>query len=187
MKTYIKGIKTVAVIFLSLIVFSCQDEQIELQDTLSTESDQLMSRPGGKTSFNVSLNQGDWREEENGTLIVNPNECTGTSDKKNLLWFVYDCWPAFEVGGEDLFLQAISLGFGTTNSQADIQVIMFKGRDTYFGDWKGQGLRNFDSNGDTHYLINKDVEIWKKVKKGREREDTYLGDIYIGEIVIKRN
>lgn len=45
MKTYIKGIKTVAVIFLSLVLFSCQDEQIELQDTLSTADQVKLKGP----------------------------------------------------------------------------------------------------------------------------------------------
>ena len=189
MKTYLKGIKTVAVIFLSLVLFSCQDEQIEPIDTLSTETNQLASR---RTNFIVTLTDTGYTGP--ATLIAS-DECWGTTNtKQDLLWFVYDCWPTFEVCHEDedgikvcteeLTLQGIGLGFGTpTNELTEFGILMTKGRDSYFGDWTDSGLGELTSTGTT-YSYDNDIEIWKKVGKGKHRNDEYIGNIIIGKIDI---
>ena len=190
MKTYLKTIKTVGVIFLSLILFSCQDEQIELQDTLSTETDQLASR---RTNFIVTITD-DTGYTGPATLIAS-DECWGTMNtKQTLLWFVYDCWPTFEVCHEDedgikvctedLILQGIGLGFGTpTNELTEFGILMTQGRDRYFGDWTDYGSGELTSTGTT-YSYDNDIEIWKKVGKGKHRNDEYIGKIRIGAIDI---
>ena len=88
MKTYLKGIKTVAVIFLSLALFSCQDEQIELQDTLSTTPDELMLNKGPRVNFLVTLNKGTLGSTTDNLLL---SVCDGTVNSvQTLLWF-NDC------------------------------------------------------------------------------------------------
>lgn len=182
MKTYFKGMKIIAVIFLSLVLFSCQVEQIEPQDVLSTESDQLVSARGGRTNFIVTLTDTGYTGD---ATLISSDDCWGTTNtKQDLLWFVYDCWPTFNVGGEELTLQGIGLGFSTpTNELTEFGILMTKGKEGYFGDWTDSGLGELTSTG-TSYSYNLDIAIWKKEGKGKHRDDVYIGEIRIGEIVM---
>jgi hypothetical protein len=93
MKTYLKGIKTVAVIFLSLALFSCQDEQIETINTF-TESDQNMLRPG----------QG----LDNRTVIVEGNE--------------WDYWLPVECGSFEDYLTGSATSTSLTHYKDGVEV-----------------------------------------------------------------
>ena len=78
MKTYLKSIKTVAVIFLSLVIFSCQVEQIEPQDTFLTESDQNMLRSDNRSTVEwdvewiywLDVECGDWTDLLSGPVTA---------------------------------------------------------------------------------------------------------------------
>lgn len=188
MKTYLKGINTLVVIFLSLALFSCQEEQIEQVDTLSTTPDQDMLKPGkgnggggGRVNYTVSLEPTDTTPIP---LLVTSEDCIGTcNNTQTLLWFSSDCSTSFYTGVLDLNLQSIRLNFDNNESQ----VIMGDGTDKYFSDpeWDGPEFV-FDLEGGT-YVIDQTIEIFKKVGKGKHRTNEPAGFISIGQIVITPN
>ena len=187
MKTYLKGIKTVAVIFLSLSLFSCQEEQIEPIDTLSTAPNQLMQKPdkgsnSGRVNYTVSLGTGEILLEN---LLVTEGDCFGTcNNTQTLLWFSSDCSTSFDTGTEftDLNLVAIRLDFDDNKSG----VHMTDGSNTYFSDpeWDCPELI-FDPAGGT-YVIYAKINMYKKIGKGKHRIDEYAGFVSIGKIVITK-
>lgn len=89
MKTYYKGVASIVAIFMTLILFSCQDELIEPQDTLSTTPDELMLNKGPRVNFLVTLNRGSLDVSTDNLLL---SVCDGTvNSKQTLLWFDDDC------------------------------------------------------------------------------------------------
>jgi len=193
MKNYIKGIKTVAVIFLSLALFSCQDEQIEPIDTLST-TDQDMLKPskdgGGRVNYKVFLEPS---ELTPNPLLVTSEEtsedgCFGTCNStQTLLWFSNDCSTSFLIISEDggtqhrLNLQSIRLNFDGNESR----VIMTDGADTYFADLEHEH-EPFKLEGGLYFIDAPKVVISRKVGKGKHRDDEPIGFISIGQIGLEK-
>ena len=186
MKTYLKGMKTVAVIFLSLMLFSCQDEQIELQDTLSTASDELMLNRGkppkddntGRNDFTVSLTN---PQNLFPNALVSVPGCDGTfNSKQTLFWFDDDCDPLYVtisgVFGE-LYLHAIRPATGSNGGDGRYSLSM-KGfvdtsnQDVDYRAWFEGPVMDFSNNEIQPYHINdNEIELyseWTRVRIGKD-------------------
>jgi len=203
MKTYLKGIKTIAVVFLSLVLFYCQEELFEPQDALSTESNQNMLRPGNGGGGNngsdvvyydvVILDT--FGEDDTPTvpwetdIIKTSDKCVGSNDTtQDLVWFDDGCATVFTLlqdnaSNLNLTLSSIRLG-GIDKDDTKYQVIMHDdSRNKYVADFTGPDVKPFDPIRveimlDTSYVLN-----WKYKKKGIVHRDS-VGTIRIGRIVM---
>ena len=103
MKTYYKGVTSIVAIFMTLILFSCQDELIEPIDTLSKTTDENLSKKGkppkgdSRIDYWVSLDAGtllDWDGQTHVNELI--SACDGTVNSvQTLLWF-NDCTSPVE-------------------------------------------------------------------------------------------
>jgi len=183
MKNLIKIIK-VTFIFLSLILFSCQDEQIELIDTLSTATDELSLKKGGKSVvyFLVSLNPLDLIGDD----VLVTIGCTGVSASKGnypVIWFSEICLVDVDTGENTL--SVLNIGVDST----DYTVIMGDGNGGHFRAFIEEGPEIGELTNTTHRVDLSDLgpfKVWKRVGKGKHVSwvDTY-GTIQIGEIVFE--
>ena len=197
MKTYFKGFKTVAVIFLSLVLFSCQDEVIVPQDTLSTAPDQDMLKPGkgnggggdgGTVYFNVEVVNPLSEEVGNHViltdLIVDPVGCVATNNsKQTAVWFDEGCDNPFTTtDGTNLSLSFVSMGKSPID---EIQVWMRDANgNQYKTKWEDGSIdepATIDPEGYT-VVFNDFLTIYKKEGKGKNRQLIESGEIFLGEI-----
>ncbi len=189
MKTYLKGIKTVAVIFLSLLLFSCQDEQIEPIDTLSTDSDQILLKPGkGKGGsvvyYDVFLLSGDQAAGDDLLLTIDGCVATNTSFQPAVS-FEEGCDTEFTTSdGTKLFLAQIRL-LGSPIEK--IQVWMEDIEGNYYSTVQDDDDVQIDPavtikpEGYT-VSVNKSLQVFKYLKTKRNRPSPSNGYIRIGVI-----
>ena len=188
MKTYYKGVTSIAAIFMTLILFSCQVEQIEPIDTLSTESNQNMSKPGNGNGgggnvvyYNVKINNTFGIPWEGDILITDPNGCAATNNsKQTVVWFDNGCDIIFTTSdGTNLYLSFISMGKSPID---EVQVWMHdaEGND-YHTLWEDGNVESTPINPLGYTVeVNKTLNIFKKVKRKR----TPKGTIRLGNIVM---
>ena len=210
MNTYLKGIKTVAVIFLSLALFSCQEEQIEPQDTLSTTPDELMLNKGPRVNFMVTLNEGTLDADTPDLLT---SICDGTvNSKQTLLWFDDDCLSKKErreaLEHKDKFITAFDDNFYLHAIRPPTE--SFEGYEEGYGRYTF-GMRGFEdsllysnadyrgffkgpvvdlSKGDTYPINDVDITLysgWTHYDWGNDYDVPTNLVIAIGHIVITPN
>lgn len=203
MKTYLKGMKTVAIIFLSIVLFSCQDEQIELQDTLSTESNEHFSKPGKGNGgngnvvyFNVEIVD-TFTETGDNILYTDqigiPEDCVATNNsKQTVVWFDNGCDNLFTTTeGIELKLSFISMGQEPID---EIQVWMQDADENEYrtlvmdtdGESPGAIIPPVDILPEGYIVaFNESLTIYKKVGKGKNRHLEPSGEIRLGEIVME--
>ena len=197
MKTYLKGIKTVAVIFLSLALFSCQDEQIEPIDNLSTESDELMLRgkgkPGGDDTTNGNIHYvviltNTSSSSIDGSNLTSWEELSATcSTSQDLLWFdgSFEKGPKVTIDNIELFLQSIRLG-GAGKIPSRHEITMHDGeRNNYRGRFDIDPsvsllyMKPYGADGDEVDYSGLEIIIGKRVRRGA---DIPIGKLYLGTI-----
>ncbi len=139
MNTYLKGIKTVAVIFLSLTLFSCQDEQIEPIDTLSTAPDELGFKKGGnggggqvnEVLYDVIIERGDYKGTiTSAELITSDCNATAQSMPYAITWDESDCFditPTTTTPGSEVTLTLNP--FMSVKKTSEISSVAFYMRD----------------------------------------------------------
>jgi len=196
MKTYIKGIKTVAVIFLSLALFSCQEEQIEPQDTLSRTTDEILSEKGkpikdnttNNIEYNVTLT---WPFSSTlpDVLVTGVNCTASNSTTQDLVYF--NCNTEFTTanynyeGDVTLTLNSIRLG-GALKDPEHFRVIMSDGvGNKYFADFTYESIKPFSSEGGS-WDFSELGDIPVNLKDGHGKNVAYVpsGSIRIGIITL---
>ena len=189
MKTYFKGIKTVAVIFLSLILFSCQDEIIVSEESSITESNQLMLK-NARVNYKVSLGSGGGLSTTY-SLVTNPDCLATCNSKQDLVWFDDTCQGYVTTSTRSAKLLASSLRLKGANN--GYELIMHDGYgEKYFGNWEDEGgeiilpLENLTNP----FIVDiqHEFEMYKVMGKGKNAPPpVFSGAIRIGQIVITTN
>ncbi len=188
MKTYFKGIKTVAVIFLSLILFSCQDEQIEPQDSLSIESEQMMLKPGkGKGSNDSRLNFevfiADKPYQQNGfNSLYTPEGCIPTSNTAQpMVWWHTDCRETIKIVVGTLTLHSPRIEIG--NPVENYRLWMNDDNGYLYAselilEFSGKG-KSFDQEG-FEVVIDQEIMVYEKYKIRGVKHEEEVGMVGIG-------
>lgn len=204
MKTCSKSMKIIGLLFFAIFLYTCEDGLIETQDTLFTETDQNMSRPGngngngggndgGVIYYNVEINNTFGIPWESDIIVTNDIDCVGSnSTKQDLVWFDDGCDTKFTTKDTDtseasnateLYLSNIRLG-GVRKIDSLYGVRMF---DTNGNNYVGEFI--FDSYkpfGNEVITIppNVTINVNKKEGKGKNVTFTPSGSIRLGEIVM---
>ncbi len=194
MKTYLKGIKTVAVIFLSFALFSCQESLIEQEDFLLSDTKQDLSK---KKSIEYS---GNFTKE--GTIGDGDSFCIsnfpGTSSSASFSIQWPPCRPPAIC--DAVFNLKFTTKTGVYTPNYNVQISLFKkaGKIYGFQMWLHDGEYRFatdktslnpvidfpDATPDVKIVIKEYVGLYRfdngSVKNEKHRE--HVGDIYIGTL-----
>ena len=168
MKTYYKGVTSIVAIFMTLILFSCQVEQIEPQETFSSESDQLMLKRG-RVNYNVSLISGDGLSST--YLLITPTDCFATSNsKQDLIWFDDACKRFVTTSNQTVKLKPSSIRLKGVKNGYEL-IMNDSDGETYFGNWEDVGgliILPLEDLPDPFIVdINHVFEMYKVMGKGK--------------------